>query len=204
MNNDQFKHSINPYQNLNQLRREIISKDSIFFTFDFKQAINERNELKKISINDFWKLVKIKAKKVSLFIDAIKSCVVIEDAPKGFIREITMQGSDVTQGSNLNVIIIKERVVIDDDTKTVLFFQLETIGKILLFAINEVTEENDNVYFSGHYVFNIRRDSANQEDRDFMTEANKILIYRINELIANMKMLANSGKLDEIYQQLYE
>jgi len=203
MSNLKFTHSINPHQNLNQLKQEILSKDADFFTFDFKQAINEPNDLEKISINDFWKLAKVKAKKVSLFVDEIKSCDVIENAQMGFIREIIMPGSDVTQGSNTNIIRIRERVVIDDDTKTLLFFQLEATGKILLFAINEVTEESGNVYFSGHYVYSIRKDSTAQEDKDFMASSNKILPSRIRDMIAKMKILFKSGKLDEVYQQFY-
>ena len=204
MDNTQFKHLINSHQNLNQLKQEILNKDSDFFTFDFKYAINDPNDPKKISINDFWKLAKIKAKKVSLFVDEIQTCDVIDDAPMGFIREITMSGGDVTQGSDKNVIRIKERVVIDDNTKTLLFFQLETVGKILLFAINQVSEENDNVYFSGHYVYSVPKNSSLAEDQDFMIGSNKMLPSRVKAMIAKMKMLFKNGKLDEVYQQFYQ
>lgn len=203
MDNAQFKHLISSDQNLDQLKQEILNKDSVFFTFDFKYAINDPNDPNKISINDFWKLVKIKAKKVSLFVDEIQTCDVIDDAPMGFIREITMAGSDVTQGSDKNVIRIKERVVIDDNTKTLLFFQLETVGKILLFAINQVSEENDNVYFSGHYVYSVPKNSSLKEDQDFMTGSNKMLPSRVKEMIAKMKMLFKNGKIGEVYQQFY-
>lgn len=47
MSNDQFKHLINFNQNLNQLKQEILNKDSDFFTFDFQYAINDPNDQKK-------------------------------------------------------------------------------------------------------------------------------------------------------------
>jgi hypothetical protein len=198
----QFIHSINPQQNITQLTQEILNKDEIFFTFDFKFPINEEND-KKISINDFWKLAKIKAKKVSLFVDEILSCDVIETAPMGFIRKITMASGDVTQGKNSTIVHIKERVVIDDETKTLLFFQLKTTGKVLLFAINHVTEEINNVYFSGHYVYSIPTSSKEKADQDFITGSNKVLPSRMKHMVAKMKALAKSEKFAEIYQQLY-
>lgn len=84
-----------------------------------------------------------------------------------------------------------------------LFFQLETPGKILLYAINQVTEENKNVYFSGHYVYNVSKNSHTQEDQDFITGSDKTLPSRASGMINRMKMLAKNGKLDEVYRQLY-
>ena len=199
----EFIHLINAEQNFRQLKREILSKDDRFYTFDFKQAINTSN--KKISMDEFWKLAKIKAKKVSLFVDEILSCEVVEAAPMGFIREITMSSNDITQGKNsdTNIICIKERVLIDNNKKTLLFFQLETTGKILLFAINQVIEEDKQLYFVGHYVYNIIKNSSLLEDRNFMLESEQTLPGRINAMILKMKILAENNKLDEIYKQLY-
>ena len=142
-----LKHNIISEQTFANLKDEILKQDPNLYTFDFKNAINENGATKPISAEEFWKTLKIKAQKVPLFVDEILSCEVTESAPQGFIREISMAGGDVTQVSGLKTIHIKERVVIDDRTKTVLFFQLETNGEILLFAINHVSEENNVVYF---------------------------------------------------------
>jgi hypothetical protein len=198
-----FKHEIKPNQNISQLKQEILSKDSTFFTFDFKHAINKVANSENISTQDFWKLAKIKAKKVTLFVDEILSCDFLETTPLGFIRVISMPGSDVTQGKAPDIVRIRERVVIDEDTKTILFFQLETSGKILLCAINQVTEENDNVYFSGHYVYSIPKNSKLPEDLYFMEHSNQTLPSRMKVMIDKMKMLAKTKKVDEVYQQLY-
>jgi len=203
MTNAQFIHSIDPQKNVHQLKQEIFDKNNDFYIFTFKQAINDETDTKKISIDDFWKLAKIRAKKVSLFVDEILTCAVIESAPLGFIREITMPGNDVTQGNEATIVSIKERVIIDDSIKTLLFFQLQATGKILLFAINEVTEENDNVYFSGYYAYNIPKNSILKEDQDFIIESNKILPHRVENMIAKMKLLFKNNQWNKIYQQLY-
>lgn len=198
-----FKHEINSQQNFNQLRQEILNKDSAFFTFDFKQEINNIDDHEKISANEFWKLAKIKAKKVTLFVDEILSCDFLEDSPLGFIREISMPGSDVTQGKTSDVVRIRERVVIDENTKSILFFQLDTNGKILLSAINQVTEINNNVYYSGHYVYSIEKNAKLPEEKIFMENSNQTLPSRIKMMIHKMKLLTQTQKADEIYQQLY-
>src|SRR5579871_4315863 len=126
-----FRHVKIEDPNIKQLEQEILTKDPNFYTLEFKHAINKKEDLKPITISDFWKLAKIKAKKVSMFVDEILSCNVIAPASQGFIREITMAGSDVTQANKVDVVRIKEQVIIDEKTKTILFFQLESTGQIL-------------------------------------------------------------------------
>jgi len=206
MNISEFNHVIQPNKNLDELKQEILSKDRNFFTFDFEHAINDDVHQKTISINDFWKLAKVKAKKVSLFVDEILSCNVVESAPLGFIREITMPASDVTQGTKSdknNTVHIRERVVVDDASKTLLFFQLDATGNILLYAINHVEEKNNNLYFTGHYVYSVRNNSTEKADQDFMKNSNQVLPERVTSMLARMKSLIYDGKLEEKYQSLY-
>jgi hypothetical protein len=93
-------------------------------------------------------------------------------------------------------------VVIDDRTKTILFFQLETNGEILLFAINHVSEENNVVYFSGHYVYSVSKNSKNPQDQAFMKGSTDTLPARFVEMIERMKALARSDQFEKIYQEL--
>lgn len=197
-----LKHNIIPEQTFANLKDEILKQDPNLYTFDFKNAINENGATKPISAEEFWKTLKIKAQKVPLFVDEILSCEVTESAPQGFIREISMAGGDVTQVSGVKTIHIKERVVIDDRTKTVLFFQLETNGEILLFAINQVSEENNVVYFSGHYVYSVNKNSIDSQDQAFMKGSNETLTPRFVDMIERMKALTLSNEFEKIYQEL--
>lgn len=198
-----FIHTIFPEQTLDALIKEIESKDNNYYTFDFKILINENLNHHQISAQDFWKLAKIKAKKVSLFVDKILSCDVIENAPAGFIRVITMPGEDVTQANAAKTVNIKERVVIDDASKTLLFFQLTTDGEILLQAINRVIEENQQLFFSGHYVYSIPKNSKLEKDHNFIKGSDQTLPVRVVEMVANMKKLALEGELEKVYRKLY-
>ncbi len=197
-----LKHNIIPEQTFANLKDEILKQDPNLYTFDFKNAINENGATKPISAEEFWKTLKIKAQKVPLFVDEILSCEVKESAPQGFIREISMAGGDVTQVSGVKTFHIKERVVIDDRTKTVLFFQLETNGEILLFAINQVSEENNVVYFSGHYVYSVNKNSIDSQDQAFMKGSNETLTPRFVDMIERMKALTLSNEFEKIYQEL--
>lgn len=201
-NRQQFIHTIQDGQSLEELIQEISAKDKDYYTFNFKMPINNKHE-KTISIDEFWQLAKVKAKKVSLFVDEIIACDDISKAPMGFIREITMPGNDVTQGTNNSRVNIKERVIVDEDSKTLLFFQLETTGNVLLYAINQVFEENNQVCFSGHYVYSIKLNSIEKADKKFMSESNQYLPLRIKSMISKMKELMFSGQLDETYNELY-
>lgn len=195
-------HSIKPEQHFAQLKDEILKQNPHLYTFDFKNVINENGAAKPVSAEDFWRTLKIKAQKVPLFVDEILSCEVTESVPHGFIREISMAGGDVTQVSGVKTIHITERVVIDDRTKTILFFQLETNGEILLFAINHVSEEHNVVYFSGHYVYSVSKNSKNPQDQAFMKGSTDTLPSRFVEMIERMKALARSDQFEKIYQEL--
>ncbi len=166
-NTQNFKHIVDTHKNFGQLKQEILDKESVFFAFDYKYEINQSPD-HAISAQDFWKVAKIKAKNASLFVEEILSCDVIGPSAHGFIRVITMSGSDATQGKSAELSRIKERVVLDEATKTALFFQLETNGKMLLNAINQVVAENNNVYFLGRYVYSVKKNSQLPEDIDFM------------------------------------
>ena len=201
--NETLSHTINPKHDFKHLKCELLNQNPDFYTFDFKTVINRVTETNAISVDDFWKCAKIKAKKATLFVDEILSCNAIESAPLGFIREISMSGKDVTQVSDSNVIYIKERVVIDEKTKTILFFQLKTSGDVLLFALNHVSKENNHVYFSGHYVYSVDKDSNNPQDKEFITGSNKTLPPRFDAMILKMKKLTKSDEFNHIYQELY-
>lgn len=206
-----------------KFRQEILGKDNIFFFDDFHHAINRATDTKKISIEDFWKLVKIKAKKVSLFVNEIASCQVLEPAPLGFIREITLPNPE----NAAETLRVKERIVMDEKTKTVLFFQLDTNWKSilvnrqpnttkddpfsifsaqlkLLCAINQVTEEDGQGYFYGYYVYSVHKNSHSPEDQAFMENFRSNQVSsEIVAMIDRMKALAMSKNFDEVYQSFY-
>ncbi|OGT45773.1 MAG: hypothetical protein A3E82_09820 [Gammaproteobacteria bacterium RIFCSPHIGHO2_12_FULL_38_11] len=200
-NFETFKHVINPNKNFTELKQEILNKDAVFFTFDYKYDISKPDN--KISAENFWKVAQIKSKNASLFVDEILSCDFAESAPLGFVREITMSGSDAMQAKSTELSRIKERVVIDEETKTALFFQLETNGKILLNATNQVVEENNNVYFFGHYVYNVLKNSQESDDIAFMKNLSQQFLSRMDVMIDKMKLFATSKELEKTYQQLF-
>jgi len=159
-----------------------------FYTFSFKIS------LKDIAQPDvFWKILKIKSKKAELFAPNIVECRVTETAPQGFIREIIMKGAHGLEHA-------RERVIIDDVHKNVLFFIIQTDGKNKLIGINSVESKEEESFFVGTYVLDIEN---NAENTEIMSQIDKAFSRNIEINIQNIKNFIDKDLVNKTYKELF-
>ncbi len=186
-----------------ELQQRINDLDDGYYYYSFTFKI----PLEDIASEDtLWKILKIKSKRANLFAPNILECNVIETMPQGFIREITMTGPNGFEHA-------RERVVIDELTKTIFFFMLETDGKNKLIAFNSIKREDKQLFFVGTYVLDIRRPTEIPAQRtssyhywqsnQITDQIDSIFSNNIELMIQNIKNFINKDLVDSTYNQLF-
>ena len=131
-----------------------------------------------ITEDQFWKMIKCKARKGSLVVNRIAKCKLIKKTSQGFIREIMFTN---------NPSKMLEEVQIDESSKTVLFIMQPPQHFV---AINKVIEIEGKLYFQGTYF-----DESVRSPEEFAESAQSML--------KNMQAFVLAGKMESVFNKYY-
>lgn len=132
-----------------------------------------------ITEEQFWKVVKCKARQPTLVVDRIAKSNIVDEREDGFTREIVYQNESMPR---------KEDVWIHADSKAALFRMKAPLRFV---AINKIIKRDEELFFQGTYM------DENAIKKEEFAE-------KVQSLLTNMRNLVIEGKIEDLYQQIFQ